>query len=320
MLKFPRLRARAAKNGAHRYYFDAGGTPRRWIPLGKDEAVVERRYRELLDTSKPPPGTVDAMLADVIAHLADKVAPGTLRNYKSFRAHLAAVFTDPHAVTQADVLRYLRVCPRMSFRGEIALLSQAYVLWMERGLLDTNPCFGVKLKRQGSRRTRLLTPGEIERILEHADERLAVAVELAYATGLRIGDLCRLRWADLEGNFRTQKTGALATISASEVLTPILARAKALQARVAALQVLSSSRGRPWRPDSLRDHWTAACTAAGVEDAHFHDLRAAGATAIEREFGVAAAQAFLTHRSMATTLVYLRDRRAVVVTPLRRKA
>jgi integrase len=319
VLKLPRLRARAGKRGI-RYYFDAGGTPRRWIPLGKDEAAVERRYLELLDGKAPLPGSVDAMLADAIEHLRSQVTRGTLRNYESFRKHLAAVFADPQAVTQADVLRYLKICPRMSFRGEIALLSQAYALWMDRGLLEFNPCFGVKVKRKGSKRTRLLAPDEIDRILGKADERLAVAVELAYATGLRIGDLCRLRWADLEGTFRTQKTGALAAIAASEVLTPILARARALQARVASLYVLCGRGGRQWKPDSLRDYWTLACKAAGVEDAHFHDLRAAAATALEREHGIEAAAAFLTHRNIATTMTYLRDRRAVVVTPLRRKA
>jgi integrase len=320
MLRLPRLRARVGKSGSVRYYYDAGGKPRRWIPLGAHEPTVERRYRELRDKTAPLPGTVDAMLADAIADLRPNVTPGTLRNYESFRKHLAAVFERPDQVTQADVIRYLRICPRMSFRGEIALLSQAFTLWVERGLVDVNPCFGVRIKREGSRRTRLLAPAEIDRILEHADERLAVAVELGYATGLRIGDLCRLRWADLDGTFRTQKTGALATIGASDVLTPILARARALQARVASLYVLCGRGGRQWKPDSLRDYWTKACKAASVDDAHFHDLRAAAATAIEREHGVAAAQNFLTHRYQSTTSVYLRDRRATVVTPLRRKA
>ncbi len=317
MLRYPRLRARAGKRGV-RYYFDAGGTPRRWIPLGKDEAVVERRYRELLAAPRPVVGTVDAMLADFIGERRGKVAAGTLRNYASYRKHLAAVFSDPLAVTQADVVRYLRICPRMSFRAEIALLSQAFTAWVEKGLLDVNPCFGVKIRRPGSRRTRLLAPGEIDAILAHADERLAVAIELAYATGLRIGDLCRLRWADLEGTFRTQKTGAVATFAASDVLTPILARARALQARVASLYVLCGRGGRQWTPDALRDQWSKARQAADVPDARFHDLRAAAATAIEREHGPAAAQAFLTHRSAATTAVYLRDRRATVIRPARR--
>ena len=39
------------------------------------------------------------------------------------------------------------------------------------------------------------------------------------------------------------------------------------------------------------------------------DLRAAAASAIERRGGEAAAQAFLGHKDIRTTMVYLRDRR-----------
>ncbi len=320
MLRLPRLRARAGRNGV-RYYFDAGGTPRRWIPLGKDEATVDRRYRELLAAPRPSAGTVDAMLADVLEQLRGQVKPGTMRNYTTFRRHLAAVFRgSPEDVTQADVQRYLRLCPRKSFRGEIALLSQAFALWMDREILTANPCAGVKVRRPVARRTRLLAPAELDAIVAAADERLAVAVELAYATGLRISDLCRLRWADLDAPFRTLKTGAVAAFAPSDVLTPILARARALQARVASLHVLCGRGGKAWTPDALRDQWAKARKAAGVEDARFHDIRAAAATALEREHGPLAAQAFLTHRSAATTAVYLRERRATVIRPIRRKA
>lgn len=56
-----------------------------------------------------------------------------------------------------------------------------------------------------------------------------------------------------------------------------------------------------------------------MTDAHFHDLRAAGATALDAEHGRIAAQRFLGHRSPQTTERYLRDKRAASVTPLVRK-
>lgn len=302
------------------YYFDHGGKPRRWEHLGTDEARALKRYAELIAAPKPLPDTVDQMLADCIAGMAAKVKPGTLANYKSFRKHLAAVFRDPREITQGDVLRYMRLCPRKSFRGEIALLSMAYVGWMDRGKLEFNPCFGVRIDRKGSRRTRLLTGAEIEAVIARADERLAVAIELAYATGLRISDVCRLRWSDVSQVFRLQKTNAPTEIEASDVLAPILARAKALQARVASLYVLCNRRGRQWQTGTLRDYWDRACEAAGIADAHFHDLRAAAGTEVERQFGQEAARQFLGHRDIRTTMVYLRDRRANVVRPLARRA
>lgn len=312
-VRYPRLRRHGRS-----FYFDHGGTPRRWEPLGSDEARALERYRELIRPA--PPGTVDRMLADAIEDLRGKVKPGTIENYRGYRKHLAAVFRRPEDVTQADVLRYLRTCPRMSFRNEVALLSHGFVLWMEEGRLDFNPCFGVKIKRKGSKRTRLLTWTEIDRIIAAAEERLAVAIELAVALGLRISDCVGLRWRDVDDYLDTQKTGARLAWERSDTLDSILARARALQARVGSLYVLCNRRGGRWLTGTLRDHWDAACDAAGVADAHFHDLRAAAATEVERRYGKDAARAFLGHKSITTTETYLRDKRVSVVKPLARKA
>lgn len=315
--KLPRLRARVAKSGKVSYYFDAGGTPRHWEPLGSDDAAALSKYRRLIAAPKATPGTVDAMLADAIEAQRGKVARGTMLNYRSYRKHLAAVFIEPpETITQADVLRYLRTCPRWTFRNEIGLLSLGFVTWMDAGRLTFNPCFGVRIRRKGCKRTRLLLPAEINAVIGKADERLAVAIELAYATGLRIGDLCALRWADLQGVIETQKTGHRQAIEGLDAISTLLERARALQARVASLFVLCDRRGRAWNQDTLREHWTKACEAAGVADAHFHDLRAAAATEVERRHGKAAAQEFLGHADIRTTITYLRGLSVGVLRPL----
>lgn len=70
----PNLRKRGAS-----YYYDHGGKPRRWEPLGTDEAAALRKHARIAAAGKPGPDTVDAMLADAIA--ASKVKPSTLANY-----------------------------------------------------------------------------------------------------------------------------------------------------------------------------------------------------------------------------------------------
>jgi len=297
-VRCPRLR----KQG-NAFYYDHGGIPRRWQPLGSIEAVALRRYATLIGQSGPTPGSVDAMLGDAIEYLRPRVTAGTLANYAGFRKHLVLVFDpDPLSIDQADVLHYLAECPRKSFRGEIGLLSQAFAVWMREGRLRFNPCFGVRCRREGSRRKRLLTGAELDAIIGKADERLAVAIELAYATGLRLGDLCRLRWPDIAGVVQTQKTGALQAYEATADLDALLARAKALQARVASLYVLCNRRGKPWLRGTLRDHWDRACKAAGVEDAHFHDIRACAgrlfSTAIHAATMDAARRGHRVHRGL----------------------
>jgi integrase len=285
------------------------------VALGSDETQVRRKYDALIAAPKAERGTVDQMLEEAIEAMRDTIAPNTLHNYNIYRRHLAAVFDRPEDITQADVLRYLRKCPRMTFRGEVGLLSQGFVLWMEERGLTFNPCFGVKIKRPGSRRRRLLSDAEMDAIVSKADERLAVAIELAYATGLRISDLCRMRW----DHVLTRKTGVRQEYENTDDLAALIARARALQARVGSLYVLCLRGGRKWDVRYLREKWHEARKAAGVAHAIFHDIRAAAATEVDRQGGNA--QLFLGHKDAKTTMIYLRGLKINIVRPLaRRKA
>jgi integrase len=313
-MKLPNLRQRGK-----RWYYDHGGTPRRWEPLGSDEAVALRKYHQIHDAPKPERGTVDKMLADYLEHPRAPIKAGTLVNYRNFRRHLAAVFGHllPHELTQGDIVRYLKKCPRKSARGEIGLLSLAFVGWIEEERLTFNPCFGVKVKLPASRRDRLLSGPEIDAILAQCDERAAVALELAYATGLRVSDLCSLRWSDVAAWKDTQKTGARQAFEQTDYLDAILVRARALQAKVASMYVLCARGGKPWTRDALWRRVKGAAARAGVEDATTHDFRAAAGTEAER-IGQDP-QKFLGHRRRQTTEGYLRGKRVNVVRPLDRK-
>jgi len=317
------------KGGA--WYYDHGGNPRRYEPLGSDKAKALVRYHEIRNREPVKAGTVDAMVRDCIDYMererkrakpGSKMsrADGTIRMYELYRRYLGGVFgaMKPEHVTQGDVLTYLYDCPRMTFANEIGLLSMSYMYWMRTRGLVFNPCLGVKCDRDKSKRTRLITTGEIDAIVAKADERLAVAIELAYATGLRVGDLCRLRWQDLDG-FETRKTGERLGYETTDGFDALLARARALQARVGSLYVLCDAAGRPFTRKVIAHRWHKARTLAGVPDVQFRDLRAAGATEKDRTEGHAAAQKFLGHRNAATTDRYLRGKRTTVVTPLTRK-
>jgi integrase len=336
MLVRPRLRGQRNKKGIVHYYFDLGGSPRRWEPLGTEQASVLKRYDKLIAQFKERVATrdnftVDAMLGDYIEHANNvktgkPLGKGTLANYRSFRKNLSKVFgpaaPDSEEMTQAAIVRYMRTRKASSpiIRGEVALLSLSYLRWMDLGKVQFNPCFGVKVKLPPCKRTRLLRAEEVDRIVQQADERLAVAIELAFATGLRIGDMCRLRWADVGDLVETQKTGQRLAWTRTDEFDALLARAKALHGKVASMFVLMGPRHRPWTTYTLREHWYKACGAAGIEDAHWHDIRAAAATEIERRDGIEAASRFLGHRNLSTTQVYLRDRSVRMVTPLARNS
>lgn len=322
-MRFPGLRKK------HRsFYYDAGGKPRKWIPLGSDEQIALRRYHELRSGKgvARPTDTVDCMLKEYELWRAagggrKKITKSTLRQYGFFSLHLSRVFGDQPAtaLTQADVARYLELCPRTNARGEIAFLSGAYQHWMALGRVVFNPCLGARCDRPRSHRTRILSAKELNAVLDHAPPRLELAIELAYCTGLRISDLVKLRWDNFgEGeSIETGKTGARLRFVLDDGLRDLLARAKRLQGSVASLYVLSMRSGRPLRPRTIVRWWHEACAGAGVEDAQWRDLRAVSGTEVARLFGLSAAQAFLGHTTPNTTRIYLRGKEATTVKPLR---
>jgi integrase len=159
--------------------------------------------------------------------------------------------------------------------------------------------------------------------MENRARELAL-FDLGIDSKLRACDLVKLRVRDV---CHGDRVAGRATILQQKTQRPVqpaskrnrllLDRARALQTRIASLYVFCDRGGVPLKKKTLWRRWVRACKAAGVVDAHFHDLRAAGATEMDRRGGDA--QKFLGHRTRQTTEVYLRDRRLNVVTPLKRK-
>ncbi len=310
------------------WYFDTQERPRRWIPLGTDEALALRRYRELVDR-RGKAGTVDRMVADYLAHLAGggagafgrPIRPVSLELYRGWAVHLSAVFGDmaPADVTQGDIAVYLARCTRTSARGEISLLSSAYQHALVEQRLTFNPCIGVRCPKPRARRDRYLTDTELAAIRAQASPVLQVAIDLAYLTALRISDLVAVRWDQFveAGVIENAKTGVRQRFLLTDDLRAVLTSARSLQARLASLYVLSGRGGQPLRRHTVGGWWRRACRAAGVADARWHDIRAKAGT--DRDADGGNAQALLGHADPRTTRTYLRGRKITTVEPLKLK-
>ncbi len=121
---------------------------------------------------------------------------------------------DPESVEprQADPLAVRSFLAALARNG-VGRRSQARALSAVRslfrfacreGALDHNPAAAVRTPRQPQRLPRHLRPGEIETLLEAAageaplERRNLAMLELLYAAGLRVGELIRLDWDDLD--------------------------------------------------------------------------------------------------------------------------
>lgn len=83
-------------------------------------------------------------------------------------------------------------------RWSISLIMDQAV---SNGIIDQNPCRAIRIKTPPKRKPKYLTPGEIETTVSMA-QTLGCGNEviLALTTGLRLGELQRLTWADVDAN------------------------------------------------------------------------------------------------------------------------
>lgn len=119
------------------------------------------------------------------------------------------------ALTRAQIAELVdRVVARGARRkanAVLALLKQVCAHGVVRGLIDVDPTYGFRQQHAGGRqaaRERVLSPAELALLAERLpgsglSEWQQAAVRLLLATGARVGELNRARWADFELEART---------------------------------------------------------------------------------------------------------------------
>ncbi|MXO74823.1 tyrosine-type recombinase/integrase [Altererythrobacter aerius] len=191
----------------------------------------------------------------------DQVTTPAIENYLAeLRQRLAPASVDR-----------LRLVMHRSYR-----LAQA---WNLPGA-DRNPVSSVVRPKYDNKRTCLLSPTEVERLLEACEQSanglLKPIVQLALATAARKSELLKAEWKHID-------------FVRSEWLIPLTKnghprRVPLSSAAMAVIHKLPRS-GEPWllanpatgKPyDNIKRAWKTACRAAGLPDLHFHDLRHAG--------------------------------------------
>jgi integrase len=135
----------------------------------------------------------------------------------------------------------------------------------------------IKLLKEPEGRLRFLSEDEIARLLEASrrslNAQLTAIVAVAVNTGMRLGELMRLRWEDVDFSrgvvlLRHTKSGKRREIPMNDAVDAAL---NALAGAKVEGPVFRKASGERW--GSIRTAWDNACRAAKLEDVHFHDVR-----------------------------------------------
>ena len=226
----------------------------------KDYAEVHKKPRSMADDRYLIHGSGDAKSARQLEGLIGK--------------HFKNAFVD--AVSSDDVRLFHLSLKEIPVRANrcLSLLSKMFNLseqWHLRPL-NSNPCRHVKKYKENAR-DRHLQGEELERLGQALDAddnvKAAATVRLLLFTGMRVGELLGLTWADMD-----LKRGVARLADAK-------AGARDVQLPSAALAVISSLEppGEPTASllglsyDTMHESWVRIRKAAGLDDVHIHDLR-----------------------------------------------
>ncbi|MCC8023544.1 MAG: site-specific integrase [Clostridiales bacterium] len=198
------------------------------------------------------------------------------------------------------------------------------------GYLIESPCTGTVLPGMERREARLLSVREQKKLEQAARaDKNGLPVLLAMYTGLRVGELCALRWSDVDlehAVLRISQTrqrikdpspgaGAKTVLVTGSAKSRRSVRTIPLPACMAALlrahrktaplccESVFSYRGRPLEPRLLQYRFKALLKRAGLRDINFHALRHTFATrCMELCFDVKTLSELLGHASAKMTL------------------
>lgn len=337
----PRMRARH-RPGVTYYYYDAGGKPRREIPLGADYAVAVRKWAELeSDKSEVAHSLIhvkhvwDRYMREVLPH---KAARTQADNFKE-SVWLLKFFNNPPAPLESieanHVQQYLNwrtdkgQHSKVRANREKALFSHMWNKAREWGYTNLpNPCAGVKGYTETGRDI-YIEDQIFGAVYQVACQPLRDAMDNAYLAGQRPGDTLRMSEQHIKDGSLSVFQGKTKNKLRMSIEGEFKARLDAMMGRKAgskihSLALVCNETGHALTARALRSRFDRArikaakqnpSLAADIMAFQFRDLRAKAGTDKADSDGMEAAQQQLGHKSITMTEHYIRARKGQFVKP-----
>lgn len=304
------------------YYVVLVAGKRNWIRLADNYPEAIAKWAEL-EGRNASGSTVGQAIDRYIATELNKLAESTKKEYIRQSARLRAVFghMSLNEVRGADIAAYLDQHPApVSANREMALLSTVFSFAIRWGWCDQNPAKNVRRNKEKPR-DRYITDEELGALQASADPQWQCIIDIAYLTAMRRGDIMRLRLSDIQNDclvIAQGKTGKRMAFEMSPDLAEVLNRTRKLRRRIGSLHLFSTRDGQPYSTSGWNSRWRRLLARSGIENAHFHDIRAKALTDAKRASGRDYAQALAGHASGDMTEAYIRARETERIVPLDR--
>lgn len=323
-----------------RYYFVH---KKKWHPLSRDLATAlemhAKKLREVDQLERTGSSRLGEHVKKYLAVCSTRVKPSTLKGYKYCARNFEKVFEEFMELAQIKPKHLNEWKSKFETDGKkpawnlhhaflSGFFAEAVALGWEN--LEMTPMALIK-KFKVEPRGRLISDDEMNQIYQHANGIMRAAMMIADQIGQRLSDIRLLKKAQIsddgvyisQGKSNGRKRLLIAmtpelqqSIDSAKESCPIK-DSPYLFHHTKTLRKKDAGPGRPFGYSTWNGYWTDACQKSGVEDAHFHDIRARVATTRDQEGG--SAKDLLGHSYQQTTDIYLRAFEVKKVDPVRRK-
>ena len=165
---------------------------------------------------------------------------------------------------------------------EVACAKTVFYKAIRDGKVDTNP-FARIGKLTETKRDRVLSDDEFERLQQCSSPHLRPINQMAYETGMRLGEILGLKWAQVDLKKSRIKLPPEKTKTKEGRVIPLM---ESLQKTLESIKIrpihgfVFTRNGKPLK--EIREAFNGACERAGIEDFRFHDLRHMAITNMRR--------------------------------------
>jgi len=220
------------KSGTY-WYVQWNPTEKRmkWRKLGKSEPEM---YRALANTIEASAITMRDILNRYQTEVVVKQKLSTQKKREWQIKKLMNSFGDmlPNEVTPQHIYAYHAKRSQsvpVSANREMSLLHTVFRHAIKWGVItDKNPAAGLFKNKEEPRR-RYIEDWEYDLIIKYTSGYVRNALELAFLTGQRIGDVLKMKWSNISVagiKVKTEKTGKEVTITFSDAVQAILNNCK----------------------------------------------------------------------------------------------
>jgi len=307
----------------HGAFFYVTNPDRKWIRLGQNESEMYQALAKLKSTDVRQ-GLMSEFFERYEKEIIPTKAPRTQIDNLSEIKNLKQAFGKmrPEHIKPKHVYAYMDARgakAKTRANREKSLLSSIFSYLIRWGVVEDNPCKNVK-GFQEKARNRYVEDWEYEAVLSLASPVLRAAMEIAATTGMRQGDILKLKYNDLTENgvpVTQNKTGKKQIFEWTPALKEAIQSAKQHPRHADSLiYIIANERGQQYTSGGFKCNWQRLMNKAletGVinERFTFHDLRAKAGSDAEDN-----AQKLLGHAS-ATTTKRVYERKPSMVKPIR---